>query len=208
MASPGGSQLKRISYVWRQLGSPGLVSLASLFAAWSAICLLLIQNYKFAVLCSVAAFLLDTVDGFLARKLGKVSEFGRQLDSMIDAVNYSVFSALATSQFLVPNLWGYLVGFVILACGILRLVLFNINGFESENGTIYYTGVVTPHLTLAAALLGYAKLLLGFPEWAIAGILLVLALGQLSTIRTRKSGAIVFWLPMSLLIAVGAILWL
>jgi CDP-diacylglycerol--serine O-phosphatidyltransferase len=208
MELPGASILKRINFIWQQLGSPGLVSLASLFAAWSAIVLLLAQNYKFAVLCSVAAFLLDTVDGFLARKLGKVSEFGRQLDSMIDAINYSVFAALVTSQFLVPNFWGYLTGFAIIACGILRLVLFNIQGFETESGNLYYTGVVTPHLTLAAALLAFAKLLFEIPEWAIAFILLVLALGQLSTVRTRKTGAMIFWLPMSLVIAVGAMIWL
>lgn len=208
MESPGESLLKRISYIWHQLGLPGLVSLASLFAAWSAIVLLLAQNYKFAVMCSVAAFLLDTVDGFLARKLGRVSEFGRQLDSMIDAINYSVFAALVTSQYLVANTWGYLIGFAIIACGILRLVLFNINGFESESGNLYYTGVITPHLTLAAALLAFAKLLFGFPEWAIAIILLILAIGQLSTLKTRKTGAIIFWLPMSVLIAAGALIWL
>lgn len=208
MASRGLSQLKRASYVWSLVGVPGLVSLSSLFAAWAAIGLLLAGQIKFAVLSSVAAFLLDTLDGFLARRMNRVSEFGRQLDSMIDSVNYSVFGALVTAQYLVPSIWGWLVGFSILAFGIVRLVMFNINGYSVDEDRLYYLGVVTPHLTLAAALLGFAKLLFGFPEWLIALILFVLAVAQLSTVKTRKTGAIVFWLPTSIAIAVGALIWL
>ncbi|MFM6980063.1 MAG: CDP-alcohol phosphatidyltransferase family protein [Micrococcales bacterium] len=199
--------MKRISFIAKTVGIPGAFTLASLFAAWSAITLLLLGNFRFAVICSVTAFLLDTVDGFLARKLGKVSEFGKQLDSMIDAINYSVLAALVSSQVLMPDVWGFLVGFVILACGILRLVLFNINGFVTEENKLYYVGVVTPHLTLATALLAFVNLVWATPEWVMAVILLTLGLAQLSTIKTRKSGAIIFWLPMSLLIAVGSLLW-
>ena len=199
--------MERISGIAKLIGWPGLVSLLSLFAAWSAICLLLAGNYRFAILSSVAAFLLDTIDGFLARKLGVVSEFGRQLDGMIDAVNYSVFGALVVSQVLIPNALGFVVAFFMLAFGIIRLILFNINGYTTDGETLYYLGVVTPHLTLAVALLAFVNKIFGLNEWLMALVLMLLAIGQLSTIKTRKTGAIVFWLPMSIAIAVGALLW-
>lgn len=200
--------MKRISFIIGHIGLAGAVTLASLGFAWAAIALLLNQQIKFAVLCSVTAFLLDTADGFLARKLGTTSEFGKQLDGMVDAINYSVLAALVTATILVPNIWGWLIGFLILACGLIRLVLFNINGFSVTGETYYYRGIVTPHLTLATAILGFGKFAFNLPEWAIAVVLVLLAIGQLSTIKVKKTGAIIFWLPSSLLIAIGALLWL
>ncbi|MEO0024705.1 MAG: hypothetical protein RL196_1146 [Actinomycetota bacterium] len=200
--------MKRIRFIGTQLGWAGGVSLTSLLAAWAAIAFLLESNAKLAIVFSVAAFVLDTLDGFLARKLGTASEFGRFLDSMVDAINYSVLAAVAVEQVLLPGPLGFAVGFLILAGGIVRLVLFTVNGFESEGSTLYYTGIVTPHLTLAVVLIYLTTRLIDLSEWLIAGILVVLALGQLSTVRTRKTGVLMFWIPASILIAVGAVIWL
>ena len=200
--------MKRIRYIGSQLGWAGGVSLTSLLAAWAAIAFLLESNAKLAIVFSVAAFVLDTLDGFLARKLGTASEFGRILDSMVDAINYSVLAAVAVEQVLLRGPLGFAVGFLILACGIVRLVLFTVNGFESEGSTLYYTGIVTPHLTLAVVLIYMATRVIDLNEWLIAGILVALALGQLSTVRTRKTGVLMFWIPASMLIAVGAVICL
>ena len=200
--------MKRIRYIGSQLGWAGGVSLTSLLAAWAAIAMLLESNAKLAIVFSVAAFILDTLDGFLARKLGTASEFGRILDSMVDAINYSVLAAVAVEQVLLRGPLGFAVGFLILAGGIVRLVLFTVNGFESQGSRLYYTGIVTPHLTLAVVLIYLTTRVIDLNEWLIAGILVALALGQLSTVRTRKTGVLMFWIPASMLIAVGAVIWL
>jgi len=101
------------------IGWAGLISLASLLASWAAISSLLSGDAKLAIVLASIAFQLDALDGFIARRLGKASEFGRQLDSMVDLINYSLLAALVTQQLLLPNLLGFIAAFFILAFGIL-----------------------------------------------------------------------------------------
>ena len=200
--------MQRIRSIAKTVGWPGLVSFASLFAAWAAIYFLISQNLKLAVALQIVAFMLDSLDGFLARKLGVASDFGRQLDSMIDAFNYSLFASLLTMLWLIPGVLGFTVGFLILALGILRLVLFNQSGYLTQGDRNYYQGVVTPHLTLAVGLLYFVNKFWPIASWLIAAVLILLAFAQLSTLKTRKTGALMFWLPVSTLLGIGALIWL
>jgi phosphatidylserine synthase len=87
-------------------------------------------------------------------------------------------------------------------------VLFTVNGFAKEDDKVYYVGVVTPHLTLATALIFFLSKVVLIPAWSIATVLGILALLQLSTIKTRKTGVLMFWIPVSICIAIGAVVWL
>ena len=200
--------MKRLRLIATHVGWAGSVTLLSLLAAWSAIAFLLDSNVRLAIVFAVVAFLLDIADGFLARKLGATSEFGRLLDSMVDAVNYSMLAALVAERLLLPGVLGFVVGFLILACGILRLVLFTMNGFEEEGNRLYYVGVITPHLTLAVALTYLVTRFVEVPDLVVGATLGAIALAQLSTLRTRKTGVLVFWIPASIATAIGALLWL
>jgi CDP-diacylglycerol--serine O-phosphatidyltransferase len=200
--------VKRLRLIATHVGWAGSVTLLSLLAAWSAIAFLLDSNVRLAIVFAVVAFLLDIADGFLARKLGATSEFGRLLDSMVDAVNYSMLAALVAERVLLPGVLGFVVGFLILACGILRLVLFTMNGFEEEGNRLYYVGVITPHLTLAVALTYLVTRFVEVPDLVVGATLGAIALAQLSTLRTRKTGVLVFWIPASIATAIGALLWL
>jgi CDP-diacylglycerol--serine O-phosphatidyltransferase len=195
------------------IGWAGLISLTSLLASWAAISSLLSGNAKLAIVLASVAFQLDALDGFVARRLGKASEFGRQLDSMVDLINYSLLAALVTQQLLLPNLLGFIAAFFILAFGILRLISFNIKGYFEESDIRYYRGIVTCHLSLATLIIFVAKKTLPidslpYSDWIIAFILIALSIGQLSQIKTRKTGALLFWIPVSLFIGVGALIWL
>jgi CDP-diacylglycerol--serine O-phosphatidyltransferase len=174
---------------------------------------LLSGDTKLAIVLASIAFQLDALDGFIARKLGKASEFGRQLDSMVDLINYSLLAALVTQQLLLPGVLGFVAGFFILAFGILRLISFNIKGYAAEGDRLYYRGIVTCHLSLATLVIYVAKRVLplesfAYSDWIIAFILIALSVGQLSQIKTRKTGALLFWLPVSFVIGIGALLWL
>ncbi|MEN9714236.1 MAG: hypothetical protein RLZZ164_900 [Actinomycetota bacterium] len=199
--------MKRIRHIAAIIGWAGLVSFFSLLAAWFAIYLVITGHAALAIQFAVAAFLLDATDGYIARKLGKDSNFGRQLDGMIDAINYSLLAALVTALVLLPGWLGFAVGFLILSFGILRLVLFNIDGYLEQGDVRYYTGVVTPHLSLACVLFYFVEHFVTVPAWLIATVLVVLALGQISTIKVRKTGALLFWVPASIAIAIGALFW-
>lgn len=194
--------------LWSQLHVAGTVSLASLFLAWLAILFLLQDNLSLSTLMAVGAFLLDSADGFIARKLNRESEFGRQLDGMIDAINYSLLAALVISQQLLDGLLGIVVGFVVLATGILRLISFNQEGYQTKDDVLYYRGVTTCHLSLLAFIFLVIEQFWSLPDWVVAIVITIVALLQLSTLKTRKTGALLFWIPVSLLIAIGGFLWL
>jgi len=206
--SQGASFVKQIRLLAKEIGWAGTVTLLSLLSAWTSIYFILEGNARYAISFSVLAFLLDTLDGFLARKLGTASEFGRFFDSMVDAINYSLVAALVTERLLLPNIFGFLIGFLILACGILRLVLFTIKGFKEEGNRLYYTGIITPHLALAVALIFLISKMTPIPDYISALILTGLAIGQLATFKTLKTGVLIFWIPVSLALAIGSFIWL
>ncbi len=201
------AQLKNNPVVTK-LGLAGAISMVSLLASWSAIVVLLQGNLPWAITLAIIAFLLDSLDGFTARKLGKASEFGRQLDGMIDAFNYSLFAALLVQQVLLPGVLGYITGFAILAFGILRLIGFNTEGYLKHKGKLYYRGVVTCHLSLAAIMCVFISQFIALSPWVYAAVLCTLAVLQLSSVRTRKTGALAFWIPISVLLVIGAWAWL
>jgi len=170
--------------------------------------LLLNGFVKYAIVCSGIAFLLDALDGYIARKLNQTSEFGKQLDSMIDIVNYPIISALFIQLVLMPNFWGALVGFFVITTAILRLINFNKNGFIKHKNKLYYRGLVVCHVSLVIALLVLIVRFVDIPQIIIAIIILTVASLQLSNIKTRKTGALFFWIPVAIIIGIGALLWL
>jgi len=68
-----------------------------------------------------AAFLLDKLDGYYARRTGNSSPFGRRVDSFIDVFAYLVPAALLYRTVSPHVAVTWVVGFVILAFGGLRV---------------------------------------------------------------------------------------
>ena len=185
------------------LGLAGFVSLLSLAATWVAIVFLIEGEPFLAIYSALAAFLLDSLDGYIARNRHTESVFGRQLDSMVDFLNYSVFSALLLLLYIAPNILGALVGFVIISTGALRLVRFNIEGLVQETGEKYYAGIVVCFLSFTAALLFLGKHFL--PEitfWVASPILLALSILQLSRIKVRKTNMYPVWFTLAFLLLI------
>jgi CDP-diacylglycerol---serine O-phosphatidyltransferase len=200
--------MEPIKEIGQKLHIPGALSLASLLLSWLAITLLLSGSLGLSVAVAVGAFLLDATDGYSARTLGRVSNFGRQLDGMADLINYSLLAALVIWQELLPGPLGVAVGYLVIATGILRLITFNEEGYIRKKGVLYYRGVTTCHLSLIAFLFLVITNVVFIPPLLIALIISVFAVLQLSNLKTRKTGALLFWVPVSLLIAIGGLVWL
>src|SRR5687768_6422762 len=72
------------------------------------------------------ACIFDLLDGRLARLGGNESPFGREFDSLADIVSFGVAPAMLMFQIVLHDFkHGWLVAFVYLACGALRLARFN-----------------------------------------------------------------------------------
>ena len=93
-------------------------------------------DYRLAAILLVLAGVFDALDGFVARATNTTSEFGVQLDSIADVMNFGCapavmlycygFVALGAFEPSMLRLGG--IGcFIFIACGALRLARFNVN---------------------------------------------------------------------------------
>src|SRR5256712_12107492 len=75
----------------------------------------------------LGAFVFDFLDGRLARLGGHESPFGREFDSLADIVSFGLAPALMVYRIVLQEFprAGWVVAFVYLACGALRLARFN-----------------------------------------------------------------------------------
>jgi CDP-diacylglycerol--serine O-phosphatidyltransferase len=90
------------------------------------------------------AILLDVLDGRIARMTGTTSEFGGELDSLADVVSFGVAPALLAYSWgfaTLPRV-GWLVAFLFVACGTLRLARFNVQ--KSSVDGRYFVGLPIP----------------------------------------------------------------
>ncbi len=80
-----------------------------------------------AVWFILGACIFDLLDGRLARLGGNESAFGREFDSLADIVSFGIAPALLVFQIVLRDFdrYGWLIAFVYLACGALRLARFN-----------------------------------------------------------------------------------
>ena len=122
---------------------PNYLSFTALFLAWIGI-LFLFKNYiLLSYIFILLAFVFDTLDGFFARKYSLVSEFGKMLDSHVDVFIYLLYPVLVYYfYFGFQNLIFAIIYFIFLACGIFRLLRFNIIGLSvSSDDKKYYNGL-------------------------------------------------------------------
>ncbi len=83
--------------------------------------------YEYAILLIFGSCLFDLLDGRLARLGGQDSPFGREFDSLADIISFGMAPAmlLAKAVLLPLREVGWVIGFVYLLCGAMRLARFN-----------------------------------------------------------------------------------
>jgi len=177
------------------------------------------QDYRLAAALLVLAGIFDALDGFVARATGTSSEFGVQLDSIADVMNFGCAPAmlLYCYGFVLmgpadPTLLraGGIAAFFFVACGALRLARFNVNVGRTDPK--YFVGM--PITAGAACVASVVVAWPESPETALHGYLVVLMLfvvGSLmvSTIRfpssKQKKSAAAF---VVLALNIGLLVWL
>src|ERR1041385_8172917 len=107
---------------------PSLFTTGNLFLGFWAIVRAFHGQFQEAAPLIFWAILLDLLDGRLARMTGTTSEFGAELDSLADVVSFGVAPAILAYSWAfatVPRV-GWLVAFLFVVCGALRLARFNV----------------------------------------------------------------------------------
>ena len=95
--------------------------------------------------------LCDALDGRVARATNSGSEFGEELDSLVDAISFGLAPAIIM-YFAVLNRdgWDWIFVFLFSACAVLRLARFNIE--QAGTAKTYFRGLPSPAagITLAS----------------------------------------------------------
>ncbi len=127
---------------------PNFVTIVAICAGLTAIRFGVQGNYERAVLLVVAAGVLDTLDGRLARMLKSDSKMGAELDSLADFVNFGVAPPLVIYFWALQDMRsaGWISVLVFSVCCVLRLARFNVTNKSDDEGddSGYYAGVPSP----------------------------------------------------------------
>ena len=213
----GGPRLREIPL---RMVLPNLITVMAICAGLSGVRLAFEQRFEIAVMMVLLAALLDGVDGRVARMLKASSNFGAQMDSLADIVNFGVAPALVLYAFMLDQAgaFGWIAALIYAIACCLRLARFNVM-LDDPNRPAwqgdYFVGVPAP----AGALLVMLPVYLGFlgipatpvAAFAASGYVVVIALlmvsrlpvysGKNSGARIRRDIVMPFILGMVLYVA-------
>lgn len=149
-------------------------------------CLSLISTldgkYTIGAIYILASVVMDGLDGRIARRLGVISDIGKELDSLCDLVSFGVAPALLLyAQVLhsLPALLGLVAAVLYINCGAFRLARFNVLNIKE-----YFVGIP---ITMAGGILALVSLgAAHLPPYLTLCIVLMLAFLMISNLRVRK----------------------
>ena len=174
---------------------PNVITLLNLVSGFFSILMSVQEKYEYAVWLVMLALVLDSLDGHVARIFGNETDFGRELDSLADAVSFVVAPCMLVAKvyFLNVSVAVLVVVVFYLCSGIFRLARFNVN--PTHGGC--FEGLPTPAaaLTLMMTMLAFHRnLWLERSISLISVVFLMTALGFLmvSDIPYPKVSAIKF----------------
>ena len=127
---------------------PGGLTLGNLFFGIFAMISASRGEVGRAVLFIVCGGVCDMLDGRVARATNSGTEFGEQLDSLVDAISFGLAPAMITYfAVLTPtepgrDRWSWILVFFFCMCAVLRLARFNIT--QAGDKKSYFLGLPSP----------------------------------------------------------------
>jgi CDP-diacylglycerol--serine O-phosphatidyltransferase len=180
---------------------PSLFTVGNIFCGYYSIISTLRGNWDTAAILIGIGYILDGLDGRIARLTKTTSEFGVQLDSIADIVTFGVAPAMLAFSWgfgalegIEANVakhvrqLGYVSTFAFVVCGALRLARFNLQTKKITDASSkrYFVGLPIPAASgLIAAIVHFFKtptLLIG-SAMLFALLILMLAFLMISTVR-------------------------
>lgn len=226
MANMNVKRTRRQHLARAKFALPSFVTLLSIACGFGSIVITVDNShigdpgsYRLAAILLVLAGVFDALDGFVARATGTSSDFGVQLDSIADVMNFGCAPALLLYTYGFVPLGadhptmlraGAFACFMFVACGALRLARFNVSVGRTDPR--YFVGMP---ITAGAACV--ASVVVAWPDpanslmHAIGIILLMVSVGGLmvSTIRFPSSKQPMNKLVMLLIVVgLGLLAWL
>ena len=154
-------------------------------------------QYRLAAILLVLAGVFDALDGFVARLTNTQSDFGMQLDSIADVMNFGIapamllycygFTVLGPEHPTMLRIGG-LACFIFVACGALRLARFNVNVGRTDPRYFVGMPITAGAACVASVVVAWPAPLVTLTQAALV-MLLMVGVGTLmvSTIRFPSS---------------------
>lgn len=122
---------------------PNGFTLANLFFGIFAIVKSARGEYIDAGWCVILGGVMDALDGRVARATRTGSQFGVELDSLVDAISFGVAPAfIMYFSVLNRDSWAWLVCFAYIACAVMRLARFNVE--QGGRAKTHFHGLPSP----------------------------------------------------------------
>jgi len=125
---------------------PSLFTLANMAFGFFAILAAMSGDCVKAVYCILFSYIMDVLDGRIARMLHAESPYGVEMDSFSDLVSFGVAPAIMMYQFALKdyNVIGSFVALMYVICGALRLIRFNVKANAGLNSKNFFQGLPIP----------------------------------------------------------------
>ncbi|MCX7636001.1 MAG: CDP-diacylglycerol--serine O-phosphatidyltransferase, partial [Syntrophales bacterium] len=166
---------------------PNLFTTASLFSGFYSIVASIKGHFEVAAVAVLVAAVLDALDGRIARMTNTTSKFGAEYDSLSDLVAFGVAPAVMAYTWSLQGFgkWGWVVSFLFVTCGALRLARFNIQIGIIDSKVFNGLPIPGAAAVVATTVLLYYKL--GgdghFEHWSVLIGVFVLSLLMVSSIK-------------------------
>jgi CDP-diacylglycerol--serine O-phosphatidyltransferase len=131
---------------------PSGLTLLNLFFGIYAIITASRGDFRMAGIWVVWGGIMDALDGRVARAANAGTEFGEELDSLVDAISFGLAPAMIMYfAVLRRDGWDWIFVFLFAACAVMRLARFNIE--QAGTSKTYFQGLPSPAagITLAAS---------------------------------------------------------
>src|SRR5471032_374929 len=184
-SDPRRNKLRRGVYLL-----PSLLTMGNMFCGYACVVYAMRGEYATAAPYIGFAFIVDGLDGRIARLTGTTSEFGVEFDSLADIISFGIAPAILSFAWGLQSLGrlGWAAGFMFVAAAAMRLARFNI---QSSGGgdKRYFVGMPSPAAAgvIAATVFAFPSGLYDYRAAlpALAMVLVPAAL-MVSTIRFRS----------------------
>jgi CDP-diacylglycerol--serine O-phosphatidyltransferase len=180
---------------------PSLFTIGNIFCGYYSIILTLRGNWDYAAVFIGVGYVLDGLDGRIARLTKTASDFGVQLDSLADVITFGVAPAIlafnwgfGASEGLAGitakdiHQFGSFASFAFVMCGALRLARFNVQAKRPSEASAKrnFVGLPIPAAAgMLAAVVHYFKTRTLFVGSALMWGLLILLLAFLMISKVR-----------------------
>jgi len=115
----------------------------SLVCGFIAVIFSLESHFTFSSWAIILSVVFDGIDGQIARLSPTTNEFGKELDSLVDAISFGIAPAVLGYTFVYRRfyLWATLALFLYLVCSVVRLAKYNIT--PKDKSINYFSGLPT-----------------------------------------------------------------